>query len=71
MNPVFLATETAPALDKIISDLTTATSGILDNASNVFGFLTSSTVLPWILIGTAVSLVSVGIWWVKWITWGK
>lgn len=55
----------------VITDLSTMVSGLLTNVEAVFGFLTSSAVLPWVLLGVGVSLISVAIWWVKWIMWGR
>lgn len=55
----------------VIADLSTMVTGLLGNLESVFGFLTSSAVLPWILLGVGISLVSVAIWWVKWILPGR
>lgn len=65
------ATEGTANVDTVITDLGTMVTGLLAQAEAVFGFITSANVLPWVLLGVGVSLISVGIWWVKWIMWGK
>jgi hypothetical protein len=67
----FATGEGSANVTSVMDDLSTMVTGLLENATAVFGFLTSAEVLPWVLLGVGVSLVSVGIWWVKWIIWGR
>lgn len=71
MSVSVFATDGTSTVDTVITDLSTVVTGLLTQGEAVFGFITSGVVLPWVLLGVGVSLISVCIWWAKWIMWGK
>lgn len=57
-------------MEAVISSMTSILTFIIDSVEAVWTFMTSETVLPYILIGVGVSLFFVGVKSVKSLIWG-
>lgn len=57
-------------LETFVTNIGTMLTGMIDWMTDIFAFFTSEAVLPWILIGTVVSLISFGGLFVKRLMWG-
>lgn len=74
LSCVCFASEVVPVqadTASLLTDLGSMVTSILTQATAVFAFLTSAEVLPFVLLGIAVSLITVAIGWVFRIMWGR
>lgn len=60
----YIEIETSPT-ENLMSGINSVSSSILESTGSIFSFITSSNVLPYVLIGVSVSLVSVIIYFGK------
>lgn len=62
--------EGTSALETFVTNIGTMLGGMIDWMTEIFTFFTSEAVLPWVLLGTIVSLISFGGLFVKRLMWG-